>query len=118
MAAAASKERSSRSISDTLDYNKRVIVYSDTDWGGHSRGKTAEFVDFGLFVCSGRRGSPIQICISLDSVSMRPDRLNCVVVCFCADNSEMPPSPPPPLSLFLSFYLFFCGMMMSYGSLM
>lgn len=51
MAVAASKERSSHSISDTFDNNKRVIVYSDTNWGGeggHSRGKTAEFVDFGL----------------------------------------------------------------------
>lgn len=49
MAVAASKERSSHSISDTFDNNKRVIVYSDTDWGGgHSTGKTAEFVDFGL----------------------------------------------------------------------
>lgn len=109
MAVAASKERSSHSISDTFDNNKRVIVYSDTDWGGHSRGKTAEFA---CRVLGTTQKSNPNLHLA------RPDRLNCVVVCFCADNSEMPSSPPPPLSLFLSFYLFFCGMMMSYGSLM
>lgn len=113
MAVAASKERSSHSISDTFDNNKRVIVYSDTDWGG----VTAEGKQLNLWILACRVFGTTQK--SNPNLHLaRPDRLNCVVVCFCADNSEMPSSPPPPLSLFLSFYLFFCGMMMSYGSLM
>lgn len=100
MAVAASKERSSHSISDTFDNNKRVIVYTDTDWGGvTAEGKQQNLRILACRVLRTTQKSNPNLHLA------RPDRLNCVVVCFCADNSEMPSSPPPPL--FLSFYLFF-----------
>lgn len=99
MAVAASKERSSHSISDTFDNNKRVIVYTDTDWGGvTAEGKQQNLRILACRVLGTTQKSNPNLHLA------RPDRLNCVV-CFCADNSEVPSSPPPPL--FLSFYLFF-----------